>query len=271
MTRHVAVGADGSAESIAAVSWAAQEAMLRAVPLLLVHVEETPAAPETPPDFARAQTDRTENLLRDAAGGARSRYPGLEVATDAVQGRAADALIAAADRAEALGSGGLGRAAGFLTGSASLPVVAKSRKPVVLVRSRDAAEPPRQREAPGEAARRGEELRVVHSWSQPAAYAYAAIMDPGIGVELEQRVAEGLAEGLADMFRPWRSRFTEVNVTERTVNGPAAAELIHASEGAALLVVGRRSGGAPTGPHLGHVAQSAIHHSGAPVAVVPHE
>ncbi|MFJ1901508.1 MULTISPECIES: universal stress protein [unclassified Streptomyces] len=44
MTRHVAAGADGSAESVAAVGWAAQEAMLRAVPLLLVHVEETPAA-----------------------------------------------------------------------------------------------------------------------------------------------------------------------------------------------------------------------------------
>lgn len=294
MTRHVAVGVDGSAASVAAVSWAAQEAMLREVPLLLVHVEESPAGPETPPDFARAQADRTKSLLRDAADTARSRHPGLEVTTDTAQGRAADVLTAAANHAEemVLGSRGLGRVAGFLTGSASLPVVATSRQPVVLVRSQGATEPSPQGEAPGdagsgivlgldirhpcdlliafafgEASRTGAELRVVHSWSQPAAYGYAAIMDPGIGVELEQRVAAGLA----DMIRPWRSRFTEVTVTEKTVNGPAAAELIHASEDAALLVVGRRSRGIPTGPRLGHVAQAAIHHSGAPVAVVPHQ
>nr|WSW70993.1 universal stress protein [Streptomyces sp. NBC_00995] len=118
----------------------------------------------------------------------------------------------------------------------------------------------------GEASRTGKELRAVHSWSLPAAYGCAAITDPGIGVELGQRVAEGPA----DMVRPWRARFPEVAVTEQAVTGPAAAELVHASRGAALLVVGRRSRGGATS-HLGHVAQAAIHHSGAPVAVVPHK
>ncbi|RBL86876.1 universal stress protein, partial [Streptomyces cavourensis] len=33
----------------------------------------------------------------------------------------------------------------------------------------------------------------------------------------------------------------------------------------------RRSRRSPVGPHLGHVAHAAIHHSPAPVAVVPFE
>ncbi|MFD7867170.1 universal stress protein [Streptomyces sp. NPDC059783] len=291
MTRHAAVGVDGSAESAAAVDWAAREAWLREIPLLLVHVTETPAGPETPVDFARAQRDRAEHVLRDAADRALGRHPGLEITTRTAQGRAAEALTAAADDAEVmvLGSRGLGRAAGFLTGSASLPVVAASRRPVVLVRARSAAETAPQPGgtepdivlgldirhpcdpliafAFGASSRTGARLRVVHSWSQPAAYGYAAITDPGIGIELEQRVAEGLA----DMVGPWRSRFTEVAVTESVVNGPPAAELLHASRGAALLVVGRRDRATSSASHLGHVAQAALHHCDAPVAVVPHE
>ncbi|MFE9816980.1 universal stress protein [Streptomyces sp. NBC_00236] len=294
MTRHVTVGVDGSPQSAAAARWAAREAGQRAVPLLLLHVEEAPISPETPRDFAQAEADRTESLLLDAADRVRSDHPGLEVATAAKHGRAADELTSAANDAEVmvLGSRALGRVAGFLAGSISLPVVATSRQPVILVRAEGATGPQSSTEtvgtadsdillgldirhpcdpliafAFGEASRTGKDLRAIHSWSLPAAYGYAAIMDPGIGVELGQRVTEGLA----DMIRPWRSRFPEVTVTEKAVTGPAAAELIHASRGAALLVVGRRSRGGPAGSHLGHVAQAAIHHSDTPIAVVPHE
>ncbi|MFE6773795.1 universal stress protein [Streptomyces fimicarius] len=116
----------------------------------------------------------------------------------------------------------------------------------------------------GTAARRNLPLRVVHSWSPPASYGYAAILDPEIGTGLGRRAAEGLAE----LLRPWRSRFPEVRVVEKVVVGPAARELVHASRGAELLVVGRR-GRRPALPHLGHVAHAVIHHSAAPVAVVP--
>lgn len=288
---------DGSPERAAAARWAAREAGQRDVPLLLLlRVEEAPISTETPRDFAQAEAARTESLLRDAADRVRSDHPGLEVTTAAKHGRAADELTSAANDAEVMvpGSRVLGRVAGFLAGSIPLPVVTTSRQPVVLVRAEGATEPPSSTEAIGsadsdilvgldirhpcdpliafaltfgEASRTGKDLRAIHSWSLPAAYGYAAIMDPGIGIELGQRVTEGLT----DMIRPWRSRFPEVTVTEKAVTGPAAAELIHASQGAALLVVGRRSRGGPAGAHLGHVAQAAIHHSDTPVAVVPHE
>ncbi|WP_411080114.1 universal stress protein [Streptomyces sp. cmx-18-6] len=41
-------------------------------------------------------------------------------------------------------------------------------------------------------------------------------------------------------------------------------------EGAGPVVVGRR-GSRPAGPHIGHVTHAVIHHSTAPVAVVPCE
>ncbi|WP_103508358.1 universal stress protein [Streptomyces sp. SM13] len=116
----------------------------------------------------------------------------------------------------------------------------------------------------GTAARRNLPLRVVHSWSPPASYGYAAILDPKIGTGLGRRAAEGLTE----LLRAWRSRFPEVRVVEKVVVGPAARELVQASRGAELLVVGRR-GRRPALPYLGHVAHAVIHHSTAPVAVVP--
>ncbi|WP_432150035.1 universal stress protein [Streptomyces sp. bgisy029] len=72
-------------------------------------------------------------------------------------------------------------------------------------------------------------------------------------------------------MRPWRSGFPADRVTERAVAGPAAAEPVDVDRSAAPPVVGRRGRRSPVGPHLGHVAHAAIHHSPAPVAVVPFE
>ncbi|MFF1747124.1 universal stress protein [Streptomyces mirabilis] len=52
--------------------------------------------------------------------------------------------------------------------------------------------------------------------------------------------------------------------------GARAGELIHASAGAALLVVGRRVRQTRLGTHLGSVAHAVLHHAPCPVAVVPH-
>ncbi|MFI8320193.1 universal stress protein [Streptomyces sp. NPDC085529] len=57
--------------------------------------------------------------------------------------------------------------------------------------------------------------------------------------------------------------------TAEAVVESAARQMIEASRGAGLVVVGRRTRRLPAGPHLGHVAHAVIHHSPAPVAVVP--
>ncbi|AGK75409.1 Stress-inducible protein [Streptomyces microflavus DSM 40593] len=290
MTPQVTVGMDESPESLAAALWAAEEASLLDVPLHLVHVEEWPVTAEVPVLSAESLVERYESLLHATADRVRQGRPGLDVVTEMARGRAPGVLTAAANESEVtvLGSRGLGGVVGFLIGSVSLAVVGRARRPVVLVRSDssssgadagstragivlgvDTEQPcdPLLAFAFGEAARRNEELRVVHSWSPPPAYGYSAVLDPSLGSGLGRQATEGLAE----MVRPWRHKFPAVRVTEQAVAGPAAAELVDASRSAGLLVVGRRSRRSPVGPHLGHVAHAVIHHSPAPVAVVPFE
>ncbi|MFD8620113.1 universal stress protein [Streptomyces sp. DSS69] len=290
MTRRVTVGLDESPEGLAAARWAAREAMLRDAPLHLVHVEEWPVTPEIPQTFTQTLVERYEALLRDTADQARRDHPGLEVTTELVQGRAIDELTHAADESvvTALGSRGLGSLVGFLIGSVSLGVVAQTRSPVVLVRPEgtDAASPtegasdgnpevvlgvdvshpcdPLLAFAFEQAARRSSGLQVVHSWSLPATYTYAAILDPSVG----SGVGQHAAQELNDMLRPWREKFPQVSVSETLVMAPPASELVQASQGAELVVVGRR-GSRRVGSHIGHVAHAVIHHASAPVAVVP--
>jgi nucleotide-binding universal stress UspA family protein len=284
MTAQVTVGLDGSDESLAAARWAAGEAVLREVPLRLVHVEEWPNTPEIPLQYARTLAERAEKLLRDESDRVRKEHPGLEVFTERARGRAVDELTAAANEADlmVLGSRGLGSVLGFVVGSVSLPVVGAARQPVVLVR----AESAESRGSSGgivvgvdichpcesllafsfaEAARRRVPLRFLHSWTLPASYGHASVVDPGIGEEL----GAGLLGDLDDLLVPWRERFPGVEVTARAVSGSAAHRMVQASRDAELVIVGRRTRRLPVGTRLGHVAHAVLHHSPAPVTVVP--
>ncbi|WP_405860064.1 universal stress protein [Streptomyces sp. NBC_00090] len=283
MTAQVTVGLDGSDESLAAARWAATQAVLREVPLRLVHVEEWPNTPEVPLAYARTLDERTERLMRDETDQARKDHPDLEVITERARGRAAEELTAAANEADltVLGSRGLGGVRGFIIGSVSLAVVGAARQPVVLVRAKDERAAPEGGIVVGadvhhpceallafsfsEAARKGTPLRFLHSWTLPASYGYAAIVDPGIGEELGSH----FLGGLDDLLEPWRKRYPGVDVTAKAVVGSPAYQLVEASQTAQLVIVGRRSRNVPLGPHLGHVAHAVIHHSPAPVAVVP--
>ncbi|WP_225800970.1 universal stress protein [Streptomyces sp. NK15101] len=283
MTARVTVGLDGSKESLAAVNWAATAAVLREMPLRLVHVEEWPNTPEVPLAYARTSADRAEGLLRDEADRVRKEHPGLEVLTERARGRAAEELRAAANEADltVLGSRGLGGVRGFIVGSVSLSVVGAARRPVVLVRAEGAPMAPGGGIVVGvdirhpceallafsfnEAARWGTPLRFLHGWTLPASYGQAAVIDPGIGEELGGR----LLEELDGLLEPWRKRYAGVAATATAVAGSPAYRLVEASRNAQLVVVGRRSRKVPLGAHLGHVAHAVIHHSPAPVAVVP--
>ncbi|MFG3344196.1 universal stress protein [Streptomyces sp. NPDC048018] len=285
MTAQVTVGLDGSDESLAAARWAAAQAVLREVPLRLVHVEEWPSMPEVPVAYARtlAHDEQTERLMREATDRAREEHPDLEVVTEHAQGRAAEELTAAANEADlmVLGSRGLGGVRGFLVGSVSLAVVGAARQPVVLVRGEDSRTAPEGGIVVGvdtshpcdtllafsfaEAARRNTPLRFLHSWTLPASYGHAAVVDPGIGEELGGH----LLRGLDDLLEPWRKRYAGVKVEARAVVGSPAYQLVETARTAQLVIVGRRNRKIPLGPHLGHVAHAVIHHSPAPVAVVP--
>ncbi|MFI8260888.1 universal stress protein [Streptomyces sp. NPDC085665] len=289
MSRPVTVGFDGSRESLAAVDWAAGEAVRRAVPLRLLQVwikDDDPRTRLVAPETAQGWGERA---LGTAERRLRRRHPGLRTETQWVCGDPVPELCAAADEAEllVLGSRALGRSAGFLAGSVSLAVLARTRRPLVLVR-------PHNRPAAGEdgpagevvvgldvsapgdevlafgfaaADRYGCGLRVLHAWAVPAVHG----ADTGGGLQLIcAEAAQDARRALDEALAPWTEKYPDVSVVRECHQGRPAQDLAEASPGARLVVVGRRNRRAWIGTHIGSVTHAVIHHCLAPVTVVPH-
>jgi nucleotide-binding universal stress UspA family protein len=300
MLRTIAVGLDGSQESRAAAEWAAREAKLRGLPLKIVHVWEPVPEPMAQAPLLGAETQQhwTERIPREAAEGIRLRHPGVEVSTEQVSGHPGDALTEAAKNAEVLvlGSRGLGGIGGFMVGSVGLSAVAHADRPVVLVRALEVAADEHETDPEGipsaatpfrpvvlgldvahpdetliefafdAAQRRATSLHVVHGWNPPPYYAYGTTANPA----LHEALALSASEAVAEVLRPWRKKFPDVEVVETSRYGSPAVHVVDASREASLVVVGRRIRRNPFGAHIGHVTHAVLHHSTAPVAVVPH-
>ncbi|MEU1279243.1 universal stress protein [Streptomyces sp. NPDC005805] len=279
MRRTITTGVDGSPESVAAADWAAREALRRGYALTLLHAGYVPDTGHHPATAG----DGADRIPAGVARDLRAAHPGLEVDPRTVMGPPVDVLLAAAGESEllVLGSQGFSGFAGFLIGSASLDVTARSPVPVVLVRGgRPPGGPPRETVLLGldldsaddeligfafeAAAVRGAPLEVLHAWQPPPLYGYArawtALPEPRLLAEDEQTA-------LTAVLRPWREKYPEVPLTRRTVQGRAAGELVRAAGDAGLLVVGRRAG---AGDRLGPVVHAVVHHAPCPIAVVPH-
>ncbi|MGY1499592.1 universal stress protein [Streptomyces sp. QTS52] len=294
MLRNVTVGLDGSPESLAAADWAAREARLRDTPLRLVHARHW-----QPPTYAsltgtlmsspakgphRGWADR---LPRETSARLSERHPGLRVSAEQSTERPVTALLAASRDADllVLGSRGLSGVTGFLTGSVALSVVARTERPVVLVRAGEGAgsdhltgdvvlgldlddsDGPVIRFAFQAASRRAANLRVVHGWKPPHSSGYGAAFDVEPNAELGTQVRRELA----DILRPWRTEFPGVEVNEQALIGTAGSHLVNAARNSALVVVGRRNRRSRAGNHIGPVTHAVLHHATAPVAVIPHD
>ncbi|MFJ9907642.1 universal stress protein [Streptomyces sp. NPDC101152] len=286
MPRTITAALNGSPESLTAAAWAAREALLRDLPLHLVHaVGKPPYAPlggAPRPSLSPAQQiSRADEVLREAEAVILRQYPGLRITTDRLAEEPVPALLGAAGEADlvVLGSRGRGGVAGFLVGSVAQEVVGGSRGPVVLVRGGLHPEDERQPGAFGSgaapfrdvvlglnsaapndtviefaceaASQRGARLRVVHGRSPDLPYD-----DPGGDVSA--------------VLEPWRHKFPRVEVTEQAVIGKPDSHLVEASRDASLVVVGRRRRPTTIGAVIGPVAHVVLHHATAPVAVVPH-
>ncbi|KOG54748.1 hypothetical protein ADK76_22835 [Streptomyces griseoflavus] len=308
MTGHIAVGLDGSRESLAAAGWAAREARLRGLSLRLVHAWEGLTCPDRDaglkePVLPELAVPRhwARRILRSAENDLNLRYPGLRIVADLVAEPPVAALAAAGKETEllVLGSRGLGGVTGFLVGSVAMSTVAHAVRPVALVRAgyRAQAEegPGGHGQAPSRtscravtlgldarrpcdpviefafdaAARRGAPLSVVHTWKPPPSSADPAVAapEPTADAEAEARARRAVSAAL----RLWREKYPEQEITELLRTGKPARNLVALTEGAELLVIGRRNRRSAIGAHLGPVAHAAIHHVRCPVVVVPHD
>ncbi|MEU9188893.1 universal stress protein [Streptomyces sp. NPDC048484] len=310
MLRNIAVGVDGTPASLAAAHWAAEEAERRETGLSIVHAWRGHPRPGPNIPLGRTEREWAEQTLLEAVGSVRAAHPGLRIDEHLVCEATVAALVAPALKADVLvlGSLGLGALGGFVTGSVSQRVVARSERPVVLVRARRSAAdehlPAVDGVAPEEiprtpyravvlgldvghpcdeliafafdAARRRETgLRVVHTFTMPSrpvsdpSETAGPVASPPPAPGPETQAAEERA--VAAALRPWRDKYPTVSVTEAVTEGRAAPALVHATKDAGLLVVGRRTSGNRPGAHTGPVTHAVLHHVGCPVVVVPHD
>ncbi|MEU6394676.1 universal stress protein [Streptomyces sp. NPDC046939] len=295
MERPVVAGVDGSAESLAAVEWAAREAELRDLPLRLVHAWNwNPHPPSDVPAgvtaAGAAQRVRARRMLDEGESRVRAVCPRVPLTADALEGPASAALLGAAKEAGilVLGSRGLATVTGIVVGSVAQNVAAASPVPVVLVSTGVLDESPASSRgatvvlgldladpcdevldfAFAAARLRGARLRVLSAWRSPALYT----LGPG-----ELALAEGPRRGeewrgFQDaVLRPWRDKFPGVEVVGTVVEGRPATSLLGAAGEAGLVVVGRHAHeGHVLGRHNGPVTHALMHHARCPVAVVPH-
>jgi nucleotide-binding universal stress UspA family protein len=118
-----------------------------------------------------------------------------------------------------------------------------------------------------EARRRQASVVAVHAWREPTvAYdTYSGTSVPLLTPDDVEKVAhERAAATVAEVVGDDLS----VPVTVRVCNGHAARQLVDASAGADLLVVGSHGHGGFAGMLLGSVSTHVLHHARCPVVVV---
>ncbi|MFI6010231.1 universal stress protein [Streptomyces sp. NPDC051243] len=295
-TLPVIAAVDGSDDSLVALDWAFQTALLREAPLRVVHVQQYAAWPgpevlpagQPEPDDDPV-LDRVRRYLEGRVERPVVRYLALEGSPSAALpelGSTAQLLV--------LGSRGRGGFTGLLLGSNGMAAARDAVCPVVVVPKPGRQVPDGMPVEPGprvvvglqvdspdeatltfafaEAALRGARLQVVAAYAWPLhvwTAATAQIVPPSEDQDAVEAETRTLAKGF---LAPHRERHPEVRAEPYVAPGTAAGLLVAASRDADLVVVGRhrRRLLAPA-RMMGSVAQAVLLHAASPVAVVPPE
>jgi nucleotide-binding universal stress UspA family protein len=279
----IVVGVDGSAASDAAVFWAARDAAMRNVPLILVHMFKpfVPTFPEFPMPSGVGvwQEDDCRKVLEQAVKIAEDAVPRdrkISIASEVKYSRPVPTLVDLSEEAEMIvvGCNGRGAVARVLLGSVSSGVVRSAKCPVAVIRA-EASSIPHSDRAPvlvgvdcspasepalaiafDEASRRGVELTALHAWSDAAAYQLPWL-------DWKSEAERSLGEYLAGS----QARYPDVKVNRLIALDHPGRALIEESESAQLVVVGSHGRGGLSGMLLGSVSNAVVHAVRTPVIV----
>lgn len=278
----IVVGIDDSPQSQPALEWAAREAELRRVPLVVLHANTLPIgawpiAP-VPSGYLDWLVQIGKDLLADAAervgkitGGA------VEVTTELMVATPTAALVDASRTAGmvVVGSRGKGALARLALGSVSSGLLHRAQCPVVVVHDQG---PTPDADAPvllgfdgspaswsaialafDEASRRGVGLVAMHAWWSPGAFEMPGFDWETLRPEVNRQTKE--------MLTTWQHRFPEVAVERVVVADQPAGRLVERSSSCQLVVVGSHGHGAFAGAVLGSVSNAVVHTATVPVLV----
>jgi len=282
----VLVCVDGSPQSDAAVAWATREAVLRHMPITLLHAV-TPVVVGWPvgqlyADMPEWQKDDAQNVIEQARKTLTSNLGEAkppEVHTEMVYSSVVPTLIDASKEAWMIvaGSQGMGALGRLLLGSVATGLIHHAHCPVAVIHSNQGEAPdssapvllgidgsPASEAATAlafdEASRRGVELLALHAWSDVGVF-------PILGMDWRDRESEG-QEVLAERLAGWQEQYPDVRVKRLLVCDKPARWLLEESERAQLVVVGSRGRGGFPGMLLGSVSSAVAQSATVPVIVV---
>ncbi|MCV7257516.1 universal stress protein [Mycobacterium shimoidei] len=278
VARHgIVVGVDGSAPSRMAVQWAARDAVMRKLPLFLVHVIY--AAVPVPAEPSHAQKavgqkliDEARNVIEGLAGEA-----GPQIESEVSLGQPVSTLVELSKQAQMVVVGCQGQSLldRILLGSVSSGVVQRAYCPVAVVHNESLSVLEEARlpvllgidGSPAsefateiafeEACYRGVELIALHAWCDAGEFA--------IGSTEWSAHQAGAAATLAERLAGWQERYPDVIVRRRIVSSHPARHLLDAAESAQLVVVGNRGRGGFA--LLGSVSTAVVQAARVPVIV----
>lgn len=141
----VVVGIDGSTAAIRTAEWATDEAVIRNVPLRLVHVTHIEESPTSPADDFRLEVEYAETALRAASAAVERTGKTVKVDTSVRTGHVDAVLIEETRDASMIcvGSVGIGRLASKVLGSTAVGLAEHAHCPVAIIRT-DPDEPPQE-------------------------------------------------------------------------------------------------------------------------------
>lgn len=282
----IVVGVDGSPASRVATDWAARDAALRHLPLMIVHVQrpddigswvDLPISDE----YMAERNRRAQEVIGDALALARDAAAdagAIEVDHRVVSGATVPTLVDLSKDAEmvVVGRRGLGGVPGLLLGSVSSGLVHHANCPVAVIHDEDPLMdyPARAPVAVGvdgsptselataiafeEADRRGVELVAVHTWMSGSEFA-VEVPPEGAAAQADEELAQRLSG--------WSERYPDVVVRRVVGHGSAARRLLQESERSQLLVVGSHGRGGFAGLLLGSVSSAVTQAARMPVIV----
>lgn len=279
--RALLVGVEASASAAAALRWAAEEAAVSGLPLVLLATYTAAlgtasyVAPVTSAGLGEDVTRGASQRHLDAALAAiESGHPTVHASGRVVRGPLYDALLALAEHADALIIGAPGGDQRISrTGVLGQPLTKRSPAPVVITPPNPAAAPDGEvlvgltmdNDTPGvlayafrHARRHATPIRIVCCWPpRRLPLSAAATMT---FAETEQQ--------LFDTLLDWQNNYPDVRVSASVVAAHPSAALTTEAEHARLLVIGgpRRRGAHWTLRHRLHRLLRWTHR---PVAVVP--
>lgn len=285
--RGILVCVDGSAASDAAVAWATGEAIMRDLPITLIHavapvIVGWPAG-QLYADIPEWQREGAQQVIEQARKSVAAGLNGAqrpEMRTEIIYSSVMPTLIDASKDASMIvaGSQGLGALGRLLLGSVTAGLLHHAHCPVAVIHAKEDGSRP-DPDAPvlvgtdgsptseaaiawafDEASRRNVALVALHAWSDVGVF-------PMLGMDWRDSEARG-QEILAERLAGWQEQYPDVRVKRVIVCDRPSRWLLEQAQHAQLVLVGSHGRGGFAGMQLGsvssHVAQSAT----VPVIVV---